>query len=91
MSGGGFRATRLILGDSGVGKSTLVERLTTAAGLQGAAISRVQCYDLEREIPYSTLSSLVLGLLERSGVSGTSPQSLAELSRTIPEVRRTVS
>lgn len=78
----------LILGDSGVGKSTLVERLTTAAGLEGAAISRVQCYDLEREIPYSTLSSLVLGLLDRAGVSATTPESLAELSRTIPEVRR---
>jgi DNA-binding SARP family transcriptional activator/tetratricopeptide (TPR) repeat protein/Cdc6-like AAA superfamily ATPase len=78
----------LILGDSGVGKSTLVERLTTAAGLEGAAISRVQCYDLEREIPYSTLSSLVLGLLDRPGVSATAPESLADLSRTIPEVRR---
>ena len=77
----------LILGDSGVGKTTLVEKLTTAAGLEGAAISRVQCYDLEREIPYSTVSSLILGLLDRPGVSATSPESLAELARTIPEVR----
>src|SRR5215212_9916493 len=30
----------LVLGDSGVGKSTLVERLTTAAGLQGGSIAR---------------------------------------------------
>jgi type II secretory pathway predicted ATPase ExeA/tetratricopeptide (TPR) repeat protein len=78
----------LILGDSGVGKTTLVQRLTTAAGLEGAAISRVQCYDLEREIPYSTLSSLVLGLLDRPGVSATAPEALAELARTIPEIRR---
>jgi DNA-binding SARP family transcriptional activator/tetratricopeptide (TPR) repeat protein len=78
----------MILGDSGVGKSTLVERLTTAAGLQGAAISRVQCYDLEREIPYSTLSCLVSGLMDRPGVSATSPDALGELSRTVPEVRR---
>jgi len=77
----------LVLGDSGVGKTTLVERLTTAAGLEGAAISRVQCYDLEREIPYSTVSSLVIGLLDRPGVSATPPESLAELSRTVPEVR----
>ncbi|MGZ8399534.1 MAG: ATP-binding protein, partial [Gemmatimonadales bacterium] len=77
----------LILGDSGVGKTTLVEKLTTAAGLEGAAISRVQCYDLEREIPYSTVSSLVLGLLDRPGVSATAPESLAELARTVPEVR----
>ena len=78
----------LVLGDSGVGKSTLVGRLTTAAGLEGAAISRVQCYDLEREIPYSTLSNLVLGLLDRPGVSATAPEALADLSRTVPEVRR---
>jgi DNA-binding SARP family transcriptional activator len=78
----------LILGDSGVGKTTLVQRLTTAAGLEGAAISRVQCYDVEREIPYSTLSSLVLGLLDSPGVSATSPEALAELARTVPSVRR---
>jgi tetratricopeptide (TPR) repeat protein/type II secretory pathway predicted ATPase ExeA len=77
----------LVLGDSGVGKTTLVEKLTTAAGLEGAAISRVQCYDLEREIPYSTVSNLILGLLDRPGVSATSPQVLAELSRTVPAVR----
>ena len=78
----------MILGDSGVGKTTLVQRLTTAAGLEGAAISRVQCYDLEREIPYSTLSGLVLGLLDRPGVSATSPEALAEISRTVLEVSR---
>src|SRR6476659_3322562 len=78
----------LVLGDSGVGKTTLVQRLTTAAGLEGAAISRVQCYDVEREIPYSTLSGLIIGLLDRPGVSATSPEALAELSRTVPQVRQ---
>ena len=77
----------LMLGDSGVGKTTLGERFATAAGLEGAAISRVQCYDLEREIPYSTVSSLILGLLDRPGVSATAPEALAELARTIPAVR----
>jgi tetratricopeptide (TPR) repeat protein/type II secretory pathway predicted ATPase ExeA len=77
----------LILGDSGVGKTTLVQRLTTAAGLEGAAISRVQCYDVEREIPYSTLSSLIIGLLDRSGVSATAPEDLGELARIVPAVR----
>jgi DNA-binding SARP family transcriptional activator/tetratricopeptide (TPR) repeat protein len=83
----GMPGHALVLGDSGVGKTTLVERLTTAAGLEGAAISRVQCYDLEREIPYSTVSGLIRGLLDRPGVSATPPESLAELARTVPEVR----
>jgi DNA-binding SARP family transcriptional activator len=76
----------LILGDSGVGKTTLVQRLMTAAGLEGAATSRVQCYDLEREIPYSTLTTLITGLLTQPGVSATSPDALAELSRIVPSI-----
>ena len=72
-------AHAMVLGDSGIGKTTLVERLTTAAGLEGAAISRVQCYDLEREIPYATLGTLVHGLLDRAGVSATPPEALAEI------------
>lgn len=78
----------LVLGDSGLGKTTLVDRLATAAGLEGAAISRAQCYDLEREIPYATLGNLVHGLLDRPGVSGTPPEALAEIARSVGEVRR---
>lgn len=78
----------LLLGDSGVGKSTLLDRVATAAGLEGAAVSRVQCYELERDIPYAALSSLVRGLLDRPGAAATSPEWLAELARTVPEVKR---
>ncbi len=78
----------LVLGDSGIGKSTLAGRLVTAAGLEGAAISRVQCYDLERTIPYSTIGNLIRGLLDRPGVSGTPPEALAELAHTVPQVQR---
>src|SRR5688572_336813 len=78
----------LVVGESGIGKSTLVERLTTAAGLEGASVARVQCYELEREIPYAAVSGLVRGLLDRPGASGTGAQALAELARTVPEVRK---
>jgi DNA-binding SARP family transcriptional activator/tetratricopeptide (TPR) repeat protein len=78
----------LLTGESGVGKTRLVERLTTAASLDGAAVSRVQSYDLEQEIPYATVSGLILGLLTLPEVPGTPPEALAELSRTVPEVRR---
>src|SRR5919108_5075249 len=83
----GIPGHAMVLGDSGIGKTTLVERLTTAAGLEGAAISRVQCYDLEREIPYATAGNLILGCLDRPGIAATPPDALAELARTVPEVR----
>ncbi len=78
----------LVRGDSGIGKTTIVERLCTAAVLEGATASRVQCYELEREIPYAAVTGLVLGLLDKPGASGSPPESLAELSRTVPEVRQ---
>lgn len=83
----GMPGHALILGDSGAGKTTLVQRLTTAAGLEGAAVSRVQCYDLEREIPYSALSTLIMGLVNRPGITATSPEALGELSRVVPMLR----
>jgi tetratricopeptide (TPR) repeat protein len=81
----------MVLGDSGVGKTTLVERFTMAASLEGAVVSRVQCYDLEREIPYATVAGLVVGLLDRPEVLGTPPEALANLSRIAPQVRQRFS
>ena len=77
-----------VLGESGIGKTTLVERLTTAAGLEGASTARVQCYDMEREIPYAAIGGLARSLLERPGASAASPESLAELAQAVPEIRR---
>lgn len=78
----------LILGDSGVGKTTLVERFTTVATLEGASVSKVQSYDLERAIPFATLSGLIVGLLDKPGASAAPPEALAELARLAPEVNR---
>ena len=78
----------IILGDSGVGKTTLVERLTKAATLEGAAVARVQSYDIERNIPFATLGGLILGLLDQPGASATPAEALAELARVVPDVRR---
>jgi DNA-binding SARP family transcriptional activator/tetratricopeptide (TPR) repeat protein len=78
----------LVRGDPGIGKTTIVERLSTAAVLEGATSSRVQCYELDREIPYAAVTGLVLGLLDKPGASAAPPESLAELARTVPEVRQ---
>ncbi|MEO8031517.1 MAG: AAA family ATPase, partial [Gemmatimonadota bacterium] len=78
----------LLLGDSGVGKTTISDRLITAAGLEGAVTVRIQCYELDREIPYGALAGLVRGLLSRPGSTGTRPAALADLSVCIPEIRQ---
>lgn len=77
----------LVLGESGIGKSTLLQRLMTSASLDGAVTSRVQCYELERDIPYAALGALVRGLLERPEALATSPQSLADLAQAVPSLR----
>ncbi|HTG84511.1 MAG TPA: AAA family ATPase, partial [Gemmatimonadales bacterium] len=77
----------LVLGDSGIGKSTLVERLVTAAGIEGAASTRVQCYELERDIPYTAIGGLVRGLLDRPEIAGTPPEWLAELAALVPDLK----
>lgn len=77
----------LVLGDSGVGKSTVVGRLATAAGLEGAAVSRVQGHALEQKVPYAALTGLIEELIERPGASGTAPEALAELAETVVAVR----
>lgn len=85
---GGSPSHVLVEGDSGVGKSTLVARLATAAGLAGATSARVQCFELEQSIPYATISGLLQALLDRPGANATPPEALAELGRTMGEIRR---
>ena len=77
----------LIAGDSGVGKTTLAQRLVTAAGLEGASVSRVQCYQLEQRIPFAAIGGLVTGLLGRPGVAATAPEALSEVARIVPQVK----
>ncbi len=78
----------LVLGESGIGKTTLVERLVTAASLEGAVSVRAHCYEVERQIPYAAIGALVRGLLDRPGAAATAPEQLAELGRIVPEIRQ---
>jgi DNA-binding SARP family transcriptional activator len=77
----------LLYGESGIGKSTLAMRFASAAALEGAAVARVQCFELEQRIPFGMIGALVTTLLDRPAVMGTAPESLAEVARVIPKVR----
>ncbi len=78
----------LVRGESGIGKTTLVERLTTSMALEGASVARVQCYELERELPFGVTGSVVNHLLDLPGAGATPPGQLAELGRLSAKVRQ---
>ncbi len=79
---------RLLMADSGIGKSALLDRLMTAAGLEGATVARVQCHEFDRELPFAAISGLIAQLVEKPGAAATEPELLAELARLVPVVRR---
>ena len=82
------RSTHVLLtGESGIGKSTLAMRFGSMASFAGAAVARVQCFELEQRIAFGMMGALVTELLDRPGVAGTSPESLAEVARIVPKVR----
>jgi DNA-binding SARP family transcriptional activator/tetratricopeptide (TPR) repeat protein len=78
----------LLRGESGIGKTMLVERLTTAIALEGASVARAQCHALEQELPFGVTGSLVNLLLELPGAVATPPEQLAELGRLNAKVRQ---
>lgn len=77
----------LVEGESGIGKSTLVERFAMAAALEGAIVARTQCYELERELPFAMVAGLVTALMDKPGVASTDPAALAEVARVVRKLR----
>jgi DNA-binding SARP family transcriptional activator/tetratricopeptide (TPR) repeat protein len=82
----GESAHLLVRGDSGIGKTTLIDRLATSIALEGASVARIQCYELERELPFGMIGTLVNQLLDLPGASATPPAQLAELGRLVGKV-----
>lgn len=78
----------LLLGEDGIGKTTLAGRVATALALEGAVVARVQCHELERELPFGVMGTLVGQLLDLPGAATTAPEQLTELGRLVPKVRQ---
>ncbi|MGH7581997.1 MAG: ATP-binding protein [Gemmatimonadales bacterium] len=78
----------LVRGDSGIGKTTLMERVVASIVLEGAAVARTKCYELERELPFGMVGGLVNHLLDLPGAGTTPPEQLAELGRLVQKVRQ---
>jgi DNA-binding SARP family transcriptional activator/tetratricopeptide (TPR) repeat protein len=78
----------LVRGTHGVGKTTLTDRLLTTAAIEGAAVVRVACFALERELPYGVIGALVTKLLDLPGSGTVAPEQLSELGMIVPKVRQ---
>ena len=76
-----------LLGDPGVGKTTLTNAFVSTCQMEGAAIARAQAYEAERELPFAVLAELVKQLTLQRAIGGADPEALSELTRVSPEIR----
>src|SRR5207245_8146142 len=82
------RAPRIVVlvGDPGVGKTTLTNAFVSTCQMEGAAIARAQAYDAERELPFAVLAELIKQLTLQRAIGAADPEALSELSRVSPEI-----
>ncbi|MGH9890773.1 MAG: AAA family ATPase, partial [bacterium] len=76
----------VLLGDPGIGKTTLTNAFVSSCQMEGGVIARAQAYDAERELPYAVLAELVRQLTLQRAIGAADPEALAELSRLTPEI-----
>src|SRR5947207_2436759 len=76
----------VLVGDPGVGKTTLTNAFVSTCQMEGAAIARAQAYDAERALPFAVLAELIKQLTLQRAIGGTDPEALSELTRISPEI-----
>jgi DNA-binding SARP family transcriptional activator/tetratricopeptide (TPR) repeat protein len=76
----------VLLGDPGVGKTTLVNAFVSTCQMEGAAVARAQAYQAERELPLAVLAELIKQLTVQRAIGGAEPEALSELTRVSPEI-----
>ena len=76
----------VLLGDPGIGKTTLTNAFVSSCQMEGGIIARAQAYDAERELPYAVLAELVRQLTLQRAIGAAEPEALADLSRLAPDV-----
>ncbi|PYP59470.1 MAG: hypothetical protein DMD44_05145, partial [Gemmatimonadetes bacterium] len=76
----------VLIGDPGVGKTTLTNAFVSTCQMEGAAIARAQAYDAERELPFAVLAELIKQLTLQRAIGGADPEALSELTRVSPEI-----
>lgn len=77
----------LIEGESGVGKSRLVEEFLRRAVADGGTILRGRGVDARTGLPYAPVVEILRDTLTAPGLAGADPDSLTEVARLVPELR----
>jgi len=74
----------LLSGDPGAGKTRLLNECCERLQLGGAVVSTVRPLESDRDTPWSTLRSLIRGLLRGPGSAATDPRALTVLAALAP-------
>jgi DNA-binding SARP family transcriptional activator len=77
----------LIEGESGVGKSRLVDEFLRWAVAEGGTVLRGRSYDRRGGVPYEPVVEALRGALDAPGLAGAAPEWLAEVAGLVPELR----
>jgi DNA-binding SARP family transcriptional activator/tetratricopeptide (TPR) repeat protein len=85
---GGCPQLVVVSGEPGIGKTRLCEEFVRVAALDGATVLRTRAYEIERGIPYGSLTGLLRCALDAPGLAAVDAAALGEISRVVPEVRR---
>lgn len=83
------RAALLLLkGDSGTGKTRMMEELSGRMRLEGCGVAMVRAVEIDQREAGGTLLALARhGVLELPGIAGAEPEALASLGSRLPEWR----
>ncbi|HWP36652.1 MAG TPA: AAA family ATPase [Gemmatimonadales bacterium] len=82
----GTCAVAVILGEAGIGKTRLVDELSSRASLEGGAATRAIAVAADQSQPATALLQLASGgLLQAPGVSGARPEAIRYFTRRLPE------
>jgi predicted ATPase len=77
----------LVEGETGVGKSRLVEEFLRYLVTHGGSVLRGHSYDSRAGIPYEPVVEVLRDALGAPGLAGTAPEWLSEVTRLLPELR----